>query len=104
MPCGDGGDVGGLGGGDSGDYVGSVRPRAQAEVRIGGGGPPAKTPCAAEGALCVGESYCTRARARVCGALLDSFNLPRFGGAFFCSELLLSRVTDELARASIVGQ
>src|SRR5262245_47458506 len=39
MPCGDGGDVGcGLGGGDSGDDVGSVRPRAQAEVRIGGGG------------------------------------------------------------------
>src|SRR5262245_55578957 len=38
MPCGDGGDVGGLGGGDSGDNVGSVRPRAQAEGRIGGGG------------------------------------------------------------------
>src|SRR5262249_41999455 len=38
MPCGDGGDVGGLGGGDSGDDVGSVRPRAQAEGRIGGGG------------------------------------------------------------------
>src|SRR5262249_10065491 len=31
-------DVGGLGGGDSDDDVGSVRPRAQAEGRIGGGG------------------------------------------------------------------
>src|SRR5262249_26949220 len=38
MPCGDGGDVDGLGGGDSGDDVGSVSPRAQAEGRIGGGG------------------------------------------------------------------
>src|SRR5262249_36538840 len=38
MPCGDAGDVGGLGSGDSGDDVGSVRPRAQAEGRIGGGG------------------------------------------------------------------
>src|SRR5215813_10209830 len=40
------------------------------------------------------ESYCARVRAWLCLPSFNAFNLPRFGGAFFCClEVMLSALT-----------